>query len=105
MSDPSLLALVINDPLAPPLLAAWKASKYTLAQADEDAVLWELEDLVQAPSTDALKLSLKRCRRAGLLVDGGISPVADSWLSAHVGRLLGFKSKPPEKPKPTTAKT
>ena len=102
--DPSLLALVTDDPLAPKVLAAWKALALTLEKLEDEAVLWDLEDLAQAPSTKALASTLRRCKVAGLILDGGISPLADSLLSVHVATALGAKSKPKPKPEPASKK-
>ena len=92
MPDPTLLALVIDDPLAPRVLAYWKACKLVLAQRTE--MTPKIASMVQATSVRDVELTLDRCMLAGLLVDGGISPVAEGWLSNHVGsHLSGFNKR------------
>lgn len=96
MADLALLALVIDDPLAPKVLAAWKALAPLLADAEEN--LSEVAILVSGNLID-VRRTIRRCSLAQLIVDGGISPLADQWLSAHIGKQLGIKIV---KPKPTT---
>jgi hypothetical protein len=100
VSDPLLLALVIDDPLAPRVLAYWKALKLTHDQ--RDAATPKIATMTQAPSLDAVKLTLDRCVCAGLLEDGGISETAERWLRAHVGNKLGVKQA--KQPTPKAAK-
>ena len=97
MSDPVLLAIVIDDPLAPRVLATCKALKLPLAEVSASA-----SDiaLVARARVEEVERTLQRCTLAGLLVDGGISETADRWLSAHVSSKLG--AKPPAKKKSTS---
>lgn len=90
MSDPTLLAIVIDDPLAPRVLACWKA--LGLPRDKTDADVSKLALLVSG-SIEEIKRTITRCELAGLLVDGGISDVADKWLSAHVGQRLAKRPK------------
>ena len=90
MSDPTLLTLVIDDPLAPRVLACWKALRLQLSEQED-----RLPDIARmsAGSLTDVRTTLLRCGLAGLLVDGGISETADQWLSAHIGARLGAKPK------------
>lgn len=94
MSDPTLLALVLDDPLAPRVLAYWKARKLTFDQRTTE--LPRIAAMVQADSLDAVKQTLERCELAELLTDGGISPLADQWVSSVIGSRLGIRK--PAKP-------
>jgi hypothetical protein len=94
VSDPTLLALVLDDPLAPRVLAYWKARKLTFAQHTTE--LPQIAKMVQAVSLDAVKQTLERCELAELLCDGGISPLAEQWLSSVIGSRLGMR-KPTKK--------
>ena len=93
MSDPTLLALVVDDPLAPSVLAAWRALKLSTSEVASDATRSRIASLVRA-DMDATARTLDRCLLAELLVDGGISPLAVQWLSAFVGSRLGPRKGP-----------
>lgn len=95
MSDPSLLVLVADDPLAPKVVAAWKALAPKLA--DSEAQVSKIMTITRANSLEETRRTIERCQLAGLLVDGGVTPLAESWLSAHVGKHLGIKPKAPAK--------
>ena len=97
MSDPTLLALVVDDPLAPKVLACWKALQLDLTDANTPATQSQIALLVQGDLTEVTR-TLTRCQLAGLLVNKGVSPIADSWLSAYIGTRLGRSRKPTDKP-------
>lgn len=90
--DPADLALVIDDPLAPRVLAWWEKAKPDPNNVDHDALC----RLVFASRLQA-EATLERCRLAGLLLDGGIAPVARKWLGAYVAEQIGAKPAPPPK--------
>jgi len=89
--DPSALALVLHDSLAPRVLAWWRLRKPRLDEIP--TILIELATDVDADNLDRLNATLARCRMAGLLENGGISGLASNWLRAHVGQQVGIKPK------------
>lgn len=91
VSDPALLALVIDDPLAPKVLAWWKAMGPTVKHMG--ASVEAIAESLRAPPRQ-VRSTLDRCNLAGLLIDGGISDVANQWITAVVGRRLGMRPKP-----------
>jgi hypothetical protein len=93
--DPSLLALVLDDPIAPRVLAWWSATKAGSRCTDG----WrlganDLRELLRVAETSGpqLEATLERCRLAGLFdaKDGGISETASKWLRAIVAERLGL---------------
>lgn len=84
--DPGNLALVLNDPLAPGVLVWWRSRSPKLDAFD----VKELALCLCVTEMEA-KLSVHRCRTAGLIHDGGISPSAAKWLSALVAKSMGVK--------------
>jgi hypothetical protein len=62
---------------------------------DVESRLSEITTVV-AGSLEDVGRTIRRCKLAGLLVDGGISQIADQWLSAHIGKQLGIKSVKPK---------
>jgi hypothetical protein len=98
--DPSLLALVVDDPLAPRILAWWKAKKPQLA--DIPALQAKIAKMVQANSLAEVDATIERLLLAGLLVDGGIAQLGDHWLSYRIGQQLGIK---PQQTKPESKKS
>jgi hypothetical protein len=99
-----LLVLVAGDPLAPTVVACWKALAPKLA--DSEALLCKITMVVRSNSLEEVRRTIERCQLAGLIVDGGVTPLAENWLSAHVGKHLGIKPKAPAKepqPQPKSA--
>jgi len=104
MSDPSALALVIDDPLAPRVLAWWDARKpgrpglrvvgarEELGSAFEELSVAQRNELcrVAFASVEQVRATLERCELAGLLSsnDGGVAQVAKRWLATHVAQQL-----------------
>ncbi len=86
-ADPADLALVINDRIAPFVLGWW--DKTRPSPIDIDA----LRRLAHA-SAEEVEASVDRCRIAGLLLEGGIAPVARKWLGAYVAGRIGAKPTP-----------
>lgn len=80
MSDPSLLVLVADDPLAPKVVAAWKALAPQLA--DSETQVSKIMTVVRANSLEETRRTIERCQLAGLLMDGGISQTAQRWLNS-----------------------
>lgn len=88
--DPADLALVIDDPLAPRVLAWWDKTRPRLA---EDVDLVALCRVAFTSRTQA-EATLERCRLAGLLLDEGIAEVARKWLGAYVVGRMGVTAAP-----------
>lgn len=84
--DPVLLTLVLDDPRAPKVLAWWKANGPDLT--DADGLVPRISEMVGSPES-MVRITLERCRTAGLLRDGGISTTAEKWLGSIVARSLG----------------
>ena len=102
MADPTrqdltLLALVIDDPLAPRVLAAWRGSQLLVSQATAAESIAVLADLADE-GVDEVAAMLRRLLAAHLLVDRDISAAAEQLLIAYVSNRL----RPPKK-KPTPA--
>ncbi len=95
MDDPVLLAIVIDDPLAPRVLAACKALGLQLDEVDDHKI--SQIAMLASGSYDDTRKTYERCKLARLIIDGGISALADQWLSAHVSTRLA--SKPTAKKK------
>ena len=97
MADPdrpalTLLALVIDDPLAARVLAAWRAEKLLLKQVNDQKTIATICDLAD---DDVRRVSamMRRLFAARLLLDGDIAPAAEQLLMAYVGQRL----RPPKK--------
>ena len=104
MSDPSALAIVIDDPIAPRVLAWWDARKpgrpglrvvgarEELGSAFEDLSVAQRNELcrVAFAPVEQVRATLERCELAGLLSsnDGGVAQVAKRWLATHVAQQL-----------------
>ena len=84
--DLGRLALVLDDPLAPSVLVWWRANNAMLEGYD-------IRDLAMClhSSLGQTKASVHRCKTAGLIHDGGISPTAAKWLGALVAKSMGVK--------------
>jgi hypothetical protein len=95
--DPSLLALVTDDPLAPRILAWWKAKRPKIE--DIPKLLPQMAKMAQAVSLAEAEATIERLQLAGLLLDGGIHQLGDMWLSSHISKQLGFKPQAPKKEK------
>ena len=97
-NDLGLLTLVIDDPLAPRLLAWWKKSKPAVAAFPE--LQAQIATMIQAKSMADVRATFDRCEFAGLLLDGGITETAEKWMQAVVAQRLGVKPRAPAPPKP-----
>jgi len=95
--DPTLLALIIDDPNAPRVLAAWKSLRLPLSMLSERSTLDKIA-MLAASSPANVSETLQRCTAAGLLIDEGISALANTWLSAVIGARVPQR-KPKDKPK------
>jgi hypothetical protein len=84
-SDASLLALVVDDPLATKVLAWWKVNPGPVESAEEKA-----EDcgVLVGAETFKVKLTMRRCVQARLLTSDGISDIADRFLLNRVAQHL-----------------
>ena len=101
MADPdrpalTLLALVIDDPLAARVLAAWRGEQFQLEQVADEQTISTIADLADDNPREVAAM-LRRLMSARLLLDGDISLAAEQLLMAYVGQRL----RPPKK-KPTT---
>jgi len=86
--DPGGLALILDDPLAPKVLAWWQASNASMAR------FAEFESQLAADvgvSRGALAPTLQRCMKVKLLEEGGISQLAAGFLRNHVAQSVGVK--------------
>lgn len=88
--DPILLMLVIDDSLAPKILAWWKAESPKVIEANK-----RIPDICRmiGASEARVRASLGRCQAAGLLLDGGISDMGEKWVGTLVGKRLGAKKQ------------
>ena len=101
MADPdrpalTLLALVIDDPLAARVLAAWRGEQFKLEQVADEQTITTIADLADDNPREVAAM-LRRLMSARLLLDGDISLAAEQLLMAYVGQRL----RPPKK-KPAT---
>jgi hypothetical protein len=72
------------------VLASWKALRLNVNQVDH--AVTQISRVLQEDPQEVLR-TVERCQLAGLLIDGGITAVADGWLSNHVGNHLGKSKK------------
>jgi hypothetical protein len=98
MDEPGLLALVLDDELAPRVLAYWKAKRARLE--DAESLTQEMARAV-ASTVEQTRATFNRCKLAGLVLDGDISTTASKWLATIVAQRLGLK--PGRKPKAADA--
>ncbi len=92
-TDAALLALVVDDTLAIHVLAAWAALELPLSAIDDGNAIDPIRELVEV-SGATVRSSLIKLRAARVLVDGGISDLADRMLQTHVqNRTIGRSKK------------
>ena len=87
--DPADLALVIDDPLAPRILAWWDKTRPGPSDVDVDAVC-----RITRASAEEVEASIERCQLAGLLLEDGIPVVARKWLGTYVAGRMGLAVVP-----------
>lgn len=92
VSEGALLALIIDDSTAMRVLAAWAALELPLASIDSDEVTERIRALVDVRAAD-IKRSLVKLNAARVLVDGGISEMADKMLQTRVQQHLNGRGK------------
>lgn len=93
-SDASLLALIVDDSHALSVLAAWAAKAPLLSQLDEKTLHVELAELTSSIGTNRVHIALKRLHAARVLVDGGITELADKLLQSIVqSKISGVKRR------------
>lgn len=92
ISDPALLALIIDDHRALSVLAAWGALAPMLADIDDPEVLAKLARLAGIQPT-AVPVSLMKLRHARVILDGGISDLADKLLQSRVQASIDRKKR------------
>ncbi len=88
--DPGGLALILDDPLAPRVLAWWQATRATLDGYAE--IRAQLAVDVQAHPSEVDR-TIERCKKVRLLEKGGISQLAAGFLRNHVAQSVGVKRK------------
>lgn len=88
--DPGGLALILDDELAPRVLAWWQASRATLDNYAE--IRGQLAVDVQAHPSEVDR-TIDRCKKVRLLENGGISQLAAGFLRNHVAQSVGVKRK------------
>jgi len=88
-SDAALLALIVDDSHALSVLAAWAAIAPRLDHIDDNDVLMRLMELTSTHGTDRVSKSLKRLLAARVIIDGGITDLADKMLQTIVQCKLG----------------
>ncbi len=92
-SDGALLAMIVDDKDALAILSAWAALGPPLTSLDDPAFAKELCAIVSI-SIDRVRISLRKLRLARVLVDGGISELADRMLQQLVSNHInGAKKK------------
>jgi len=92
MSDGALLSLIIDDERALLVLAAWGGLALSLDSIDDPSTI-ERVAAVSGVSTMIAKQKLGTLRVARVIVDGGISEMADKMLQTLVQSKLGTKKK------------
>jgi len=88
--DPADLALVIDDPLAPRILAWWDKAGARQGGVIDVAAVCRLTRACQ----EEVEASIERCRIAGLLLEDGIPLVARKWLGTYVAGRMGLAVVP-----------
>ncbi len=92
MTDGALLILIIDDQPTIRVLAAWGAHECMLDDIDDPATHRRLSDTSGVPY-GVIKSCLTRLRSARVLVDGGISDLADKMLQTCVQLRLDASKK------------
>ena len=92
-SDAALLSLIVDDEFALSVLAAWGAVGPSLDRIDDDALHAELTDLVRGGQVSRVRTALKRLHAARVIVDGGITELADKLLQSIVQSKIGGKKR------------
>lgn len=78
------LAVIADDKLAPAVLVAWKSLDLTL---DATNSAQRISEFLAVPVIEVMP-TLRRCRSAGLLLDGDITKEAVIWVETMLaGRL------------------
>lgn len=86
-TDGALLALIVDDADAVRVLAAWGALGPQLTQIGDSKVAERLGDLASITGERATR-ALQKLAAARVIVDGGITEVADKMLQMLVQRQL-----------------
>lgn len=89
-SDAALLALIVDDRQALAVLAAWAAIGPRLDQIADEETITALTRLASV-STHATKGILSRLHLIRVLIDGGISDLADKLLQSCVQNAISGK--------------
>jgi predicted negative regulator of RcsB-dependent stress response len=91
-SDGALLSLIIDDDQALLVLAAWGGLALELVQIDDDPTIAALS-AAAGLSKDVVTRKLAKLKVANVLLDGGISEMADRMLQTRVQSRLGKAKK------------
>jgi hypothetical protein len=91
-SDGALLSLIVDDTKALLVLAAWGGLGCKLIDINDNATIQNIAD-VSGLSTVSIAPKLQKLLIARVLVDGGISEMADKMLQTQVQGKLGGKRK------------
>lgn len=86
-TEGALLALIVDDQAALSVLAAWAALRPSIGQISHAATVDRLAFLAGVPLAH-VATCLQRLLFARVLVDGGISELADRMLQTHVQSRL-----------------
>lgn len=82
--------MILDDPLAPRVLAWWQVTRATLDDYAE--IRAQLAVDVQAHPSEVDR-TIERCKKVRLLENGGISQLAAGFLRNHVAQSVGVKRK------------
>jgi hypothetical protein len=87
ITNEALLALIVDDPIALRVMAAWGALALPLAKLGNDRVLIQLEE-VSGATTAQLESAIPKLRASRVLIDGGITELGDRLLQQRVRAAL-----------------
>ena len=87
MSDAALLALIVDDDDAIHVLAAWVGLDLPVSAADAQSTIDRLAELTTG-NPARTRRALDKLRVARVLVDGGITDLADRMLQTRVQQRL-----------------
>lgn len=91
-SDGALLSLIIDDDRALLVLAAWGGLALQLDAIDDPKTIEQVAG-ISGVSAMVVRQKLGTLRVARVIVDGGISELADKMLQTRVQSRLGTKKK------------
>lgn len=92
ISDAALLLLIADDRRALGVLAAWGALAPALDKISDEQVVQEIAE-ISSVHFDQVSIILQRLLRCRVIVDGGISELADKMLQSCVQAQLSGAGK------------